>query len=358
MQVANEGREKMDKLKEMTERFPTRYWNDSCSVKELNYAIERGATGATTNPVIVKQVLEKEMDLYSDYISGLVRDNSTATEDEIAWTVIEKMAVTGAKMLEPVFDPGDCKGRISIQTNTKYHRCTEKIVEQARYFDTLAPNMQVKAPATSAGIKAFEEMTYHGVNVNATVSFSYTQAMAVAEAIENGLKRREAEGKDVKDMGPVCTIMIGRLDDWLKRVVDRDNVAIDPRALEFAGIACAKKAYKEFNEKKYRTKLLTAAYRSPLHWTEFIGGDMVLTIPYAYQVRFNNSNFEVKEAMDKEVDPYYIEQLMMMPDFEKAYIKMAIDDFDTFGPVNITLDQFSSGYDDLVKIIRKFMIRY
>ena len=348
----------MDKLKEMTEKFPTRYWNDSCSVKELEYAIERGATGATTNPVIVKQVLENELDSYKDCINGFIEGMPSATEDEVAWAVIEKMAVDGAKLLEPVFEPDKCKGRISIQTNSKYYRDTDKLVGQAVYFNNLAPNIQVKAPATSAGLLAYEEMTYAGVNVNATVSFTYTQAMAVGEAIERGLKRREAEGKDVKNMGPVCTIMIGRLDDWLKRVVERDNLAIDPRALEFAGIACTKKAYREYKEKGFRTKVLTAAYRSPLHWTEFIGGDMILTIPYKYQVRFNNSDFDVVPAIDNEVDPYYIDQLMKLPDFVKAYVEMDVQEFDTYGPVNITLDQFTQGYDELVKIIRKFMIRY
>ena len=348
----------MSKLKEMTESFPTRYWNDSCSIKELTYAIERGATGATTNPVIVKQVLESELDLYKDYIAGLVKSMKFATEDEIAWTLIEKMAVDGAKLLEPVFNPKDCKGRISIQTNSKYYRDSKKLVEQACYFNTLAPNMQVKAPATAAGVEAFEEMTYQGVSVNATVSFTYTQVMAVTEAIERGLKRREAEGKDISNMGPVCTIMIGRLDDWLKQVVNRDNVAIDPCALEYAGIVNAKKAYKEINEKGYRTKLLTAAYRSPLHWTEFIGGDMVLTIPYKYQVRFNDSDIEVKSGIENDVNPYYVDQLMKLPDFVKAYDKMDVEEFDNYGPVNVTMNQFLGGYDELIKIIRSFMVRY
>jgi len=348
----------MDKLQEMTEKSPTRYWNDSCSVKELKYALERGATGATTNPVIVKQVLENDLEEYRDFIAGLVKERKGATEDEIAWAVIEKMATTGAGLLAPIFEPKGFNGRITIQTNPKYFRNAEKIVEQALYFDALAPNIQVKAPATAAGIKAFEEMTYRGVNAAATVCFSYTQAMACGEAIERGLKRREAEGKDVSELGPVCAIMIGRLDDWLKRIVEKENIAIDPRALEFAGIACAKKAYREFREKGYRTKLLMAAYRSPLHWTEFIGADMILTIPYKYQVRFNESDFEVKPAIDDEVDPLYIKQLMKLPDFVKAYERMGIEEFDGYGPVNITLDQFLSGYDELVKIIRKFLIKY
>ena len=47
-------------LLRMTEETPTQYWNDSCAVEELAYAIERGATGATSNPSIVLEVLRKE----------------------------------------------------------------------------------------------------------------------------------------------------------------------------------------------------------------------------------------------------------------------------------------------------------
>jgi hypothetical protein len=32
---------------------PTDYWNDSCAIDELRYAVDRGATGATSNPSIV-----------------------------------------------------------------------------------------------------------------------------------------------------------------------------------------------------------------------------------------------------------------------------------------------------------------
>ncbi|MDR1765130.1 MAG: transaldolase [Lachnospiraceae bacterium] len=347
----------MDKLLEMTQKFPmTRYWNDSCSIKELTYAMERGAVGATTNPVIVKGVLEKELDTYKDFIGGLVKDNPTKSEDEIAWMVIEKMAADGAKMLEPVFDTKTGTGRISIQTNTKYFNNAEKLTQQAVYFNTLAPNMQVKAPATAAGIKAYEEMTYRGVSINATVSFCATQALAVGEAVERGLRRREKEGLDNSGLNPVCTIMVGRLDDWLKEYADKKGICVDPCALFYAGIACMKKAYKVYKEKGWRTKLLSAAYRTPLQWLEFIGGDIIMTIPYKNQVVFNGSDFELIARMDDEVNPYYIKELRKLPDFVKAYDEMDVADFDTFGPVNKTLDQFANGYDDLVKIIRKFMI--
>jgi transaldolase len=38
----------------------TDLWNDSCDVDELAYAIERGATGATSNPTIVLDVLRRD----------------------------------------------------------------------------------------------------------------------------------------------------------------------------------------------------------------------------------------------------------------------------------------------------------
>ncbi len=348
----------MDKLFEMTQKYPTQYWNDSCSMKELTYAIERGATGATTNPVIVKGVLEQNLDHYADYVKQLVVDNPSSSEDDIAWIVIQKMAVDGAKMLEPYFDTEKGTGRISIQTNTKYFNNAEKLIEQAVYFSTLAPNMHVKMPATKAGIEAFEETTYRGVSVNATVSFCTSQALAVGEAVERGLARRAKEGLDNSKINPVCTIMVGRLDDWLKSYVEKKNLAIDPCALNYAGIACVKKAYKIFKEKGYKIKMLSAAYRSHLQWAEFIGGDMIMTIPYKYQKMFNESDVEVKSRIDDEVNPYYIAELRKLPDFVKGYDGMTVEEFDTYGPVNKTLEQFAEGYDDLVKIIRKFMIKY
>src|SRR4051794_37334626 len=102
------------------------------------------------------------------------------------------MAVRGAALLRPIFDAsGGKQGFLSIQTNPEYYKSTEALVTQALHFATLAPNMQIKIPATAAGVAAIEEVTAQGVSVNATVCFTVPQAVAVAEAIERGLKRRE-----------------------------------------------------------------------------------------------------------------------------------------------------------------------
>jgi transaldolase len=51
-------------------------------------------------------------------------------------------------------------------------------------FDQRAPNIIVKIPVTAAGVEAIDEATYPGVSINATVSFTLPQAIAVAEAVQ------------------------------------------------------------------------------------------------------------------------------------------------------------------------------
>jgi transaldolase len=344
----------------MTQTTPTCLWNDSAALDELAYSLEHGAVGATCNPVIAVSMLKKQMPLWRDRIEALVQEMSTATEDQIAWKVVEEMSVKGAALLKPIFDAqGGRNGRLSIQTDPRFYRNPRAIVEQAVHFSQLAPNMIVKIPATRAGIGAMEEATYRGISINATVSFTLPQAIAVAEAVERGLARREREGLDIRSMGPVCTLMVGRLDDWLKVLVDKDNVSIDPGYIEWAGVAVFKKAYGIFRERGYRIRLLSAAFRNHMHWSEFIGGDVVISPPYSWQVRYNASDIAAIPRMDNPVDPKMVRQLTdKFPDFARAYSEngMSVDDFDTFGSTRRTLRQFLAAGADLNAVIRDFMI--
>lgn len=340
--------------------YPTDYWNDSCSVKELTYAIERGAVGATSNPTIVLNVLKQEFDRWEDRIYELIDQNPTWGEFEIAWKLFEEIGVKGAELLQPVFErENGKKGRLSIQTDPTNYRNAEALVEQAVHFDSLAPNIQVKIPATKAGIEAIEDATYRGVNINATVCFTVPQAIAVAEAVERGLDRRKAEGLPTEDMTPVCTIMVGRTDDWLKVLTNRDGIIVDPGDLNWAGVACIKHADEIYQEKGFRTRLLAAAYRHHYHWSELIGGDVILTVPYKWQVRFNNSDIEVKDRFSKPVSEEIVNNLLdHFEDFHKAYDAdgMTVDEFDSYGATVRTLRGFIGSYHDLVGLIREYMI--
>jgi transaldolase len=338
----------------------TDLWNDSCSIQELTYAIEHGAAGATSNPIIAGEVLHKEMHIWQDRIKEIIVQMPTATEDEITWKVVEELSVKAAGLLMPVFEREQGrKGRLSIQTDPRFYRDAERIVEQAVHFDSLAPNIIVKIPVTKAGVAAIEEATYQGVSINATVCFSVPQSLAVAEAVERGLNRREQEGQDVSRMGPVCTIMVGRLDDWLKVVANRDDIVTEPHYLEWAGVAAMKKAYGVYQQKGYRLRLLSAATRNHMHWSEFIGGDVVVTLTHEWQKRFNASDIDVVPRMDIPVDLQIVDGLYgMFEDFRRSYDKdgMTVDEFDNYGPNVKTLRQFIDGYHALVGTIRDMML--
>jgi transaldolase len=347
-------------LLRMVQQTPTDYWNDSCAVDELAYAVQRGATGATSNPSIVFEVLNKEKSHWIPRIREITEANPTWNEIDHTWAVIEEMAVRGARVLAPVAtrEHGK-KGRLSLQTNPANYSSPDRMIKQAVRFCGLAPNIQVKFPATEAGIAGLEEATARGVNINATVCFTVPQAVAVAEAVERGLNRRTREGGNVMTMTPVCTIMIGRLDDWMKVLVDRDDIAADPTALDWAGIAVFKRAYEIFRERNYRARLLAAAYRHRLHWTELVGGNVILTLTHQWQVRFNQSGIEPYPRIEIPVDPAIVTELMTrIPDFRRAYEPdgLAAAEFNSFGATVRTLRGFIKAYHDLTGAIRDVVL--
>jgi transaldolase len=347
-------------LFQMTQTTPTRLWNDSASVEELAYSIDHGAVGATCNPSIVVSVLKNELATWNGRIKALAASFPQATEDEIAWKIVEEMSANAAMLLKPIFDQQNGRnGRLSIQTDPRLYRNSDAILAQAIHFNKLAPNMIVKIPATSAGIVAIEEATRLGISINATVSFTLPQAIAVAQAVERGLSRREAEGLDISTMGPVCTIMVGRLDDWLKVVMEKEKLSVDPGYLEWAGVAVFKKAYALYRERGYRLRLLSAAFRNHMHWSEFIGGDVVISPPCVWQRRYNASDIQAVPRMQNPVDPAIVDTLLKkFPDFKRAYLEdgLSRQEFDTFGSTRRTLRAFIAACGELDEIVRNIIL--
>lgn len=348
------------RLKQTTLIGKTDYWNDSCSASELSYAIDNGAVGATSNPTIVLEVVKREFAVWREVIARIAGENPAWDETKVCWKLIDEMGVQAARLLLPVFErENGRKGRISMQTNPQFYRDTEAILAHAAHFDSLAANIQVKIPVTKAGIAAIEEATFRGITVNATVNFTLPQSIAVAEAVERGLDRRTAAGLPSDKLTPVCTIMIGRLDDWLKIVAKTQDIILTPGHLDWAGIAVMKKAYPIFQQRGYRARLLVAAYRHHMHWSALVGGDIIHTIPYAWQRLYNASDIDVRLTQDEPVDPAVVEEIYRkFPDFRRAYDEggLSLDEFDTFGATVRTLRNFIGSYHELVGAVRDVML--
>lgn len=348
------------KLHETAVKFPnTHIWMDSCGEVELDYALERGSVGATSNPSIVGAVIKQELPKWEGRLKEMLAERKDATEEDLAWALINEIGKERSKKLLPIFNESNgLKGRLSIQTSPKYYRDTNKMIEHAKVLNSLGENMQVKMPASEAGIKAMEEATYNGISINATVSFTVAQAIAVAEAVERGLKRRQAEGLPIDTMSPVCTIMIGRTDDWLKKYVDSQDIIVDPECLEWVGVAVIKEAYRIYKERGYKTRLLSAAYRNHHHWSQLIGGDLSMTIPYNWHQKLNGCDVEVMNRIDEPVKEEYMKELRKISEFAKSFDEKGMEpiEFEKYGGFRATISGFISGYDDLLKLIRGYMI--
>jgi len=347
-------------LADAARRFPTVLWNDSADPDELTRSIEFGAVGATCNPVIALAAVTAHLDRWRPRIVELAAQHPEFTESQIGWRVVEELSVEAAALLLPAFRAsGGRNGRLSVQTDPRLHRDANALVEQAVHFSGLAENIIVKIPATSVGLKAIEEATYRGVSINVTVSFTVAQAVAAAEAIERGLDRRAAEGEPEREFGSVVTIMGGRLDDWMKAYVQRERILVDPGVLEWAGVAALKKAHQVFRDRGYRSRVLSAAFRNYLQWSELQGGDLVVSPPFDWQLRIQENGIVADDRIDVPVDERILRVLLdKVPEFRRAYDVdgMTPAEFDIFGATVRTLRQFLEADEQLDRVVRDILI--
>ena len=338
-----------------TRTTPTVLWNDSADPDELRQSISFGCVGATCNPTIAYTCINQKKERWLPRIAELAEQMPEATESEIGWRIVRELSLEAAGLLEPAFKEHKGRnGRLSMQTDPRLARSAKALADQAEEFSNLAENIIVKIPATSVGVRAIEEATYRGVSVNVTVSFSVPQAVATGEAIERGLRRREAEGKDVSAMGPVVTLMVGRLDDWIKIVAKREGLFLDPGHLEWAGIAAFKRAHQEFISRGLRARMLSAAFRNVMHWSELVGGDLVISPPFKWQKIINASDYKVEPRIDEPVAPRIMKTLLSIPEFVRAYEPdgMTPEEFDTYGATVRTLRGFLQADADLDALVR------
>ena len=348
-----------NRMSEMT-ALGADWWNDSGIPDELSQAITLGAVGGTSNPVIVSQAVKAQPALCHPIIDRLVRDHASDTEDDLAWKLIHTLAIDAASRLMPVYHATKgVKGFLSAQVNPKYYRSKELMVAQATQLAALAPNIAIKAPATDIGIEAIEEMTARGIRINATVSFCVPQAIAVSRALERGLKRARAAGRDADAIQPYITLMIGRVDDHLKRVAERETIPTTPGVLDWAGIAVFKHAHQLFKRHGHVGTLLAAAYRHEAHWSQIIGREVLQTVPYTWWTKYNVSPTQPTLTLDHPVDGAILSELRAkFPDFIRAHDEngMRPSEFIGYGATQHTLTQFLGGYDDLIQSVRARML--
>jgi transaldolase len=338
---------------------PTALWNDSAAPDELSRSIEFGAVGATCNPVIALTAIRKDPTRWGQRLRELADAHPAWGESELGWEAVKELSVEAAGLLRPAYvASGGRNGRLSIQTDPRLHRNTEALVAQAVEFSQLAENIIVKIPATARGIAAIEEAAFRGVSINATLSFTVAQAVAVGAALERALDRRADAGLPSQEFGHVVTIMGGRLDDWLKMWTGDQRIVTTPGVLDWAGVAALKRAYAVFVQRGYRSRILSAAFRNTLQWSELLGGDLVVSPPFDWQALINENDVPIADRIDAPIAPAILAELESLSEFRRAYDPLGLtpEEFEDFGAARNTLRQFLDADAQLDALVRDVLV--
>lgn len=331
----------------------TTWWHDSADPKELSFGIKHGASGVTTNPVLVNTTLITNQRYWSNKMNKYL--SSDQSPQERAEALMKVVVKDIAEKLIPEFErSGGHSGFVCAQIDPSLAGERESMISMIERFHSWAPNIAVKLPVTAAGLDAMEMCISRGITVTATVSFTVPQVIAIAERHRKGILRAKKNGK--KPGNCFAVIMIGRLDDYLRDCAKDSGAAIEEDDIRKAGLAVTKKAYSIYKDLGYQAKLIVAALRGTYHLTELAGADLIMSIHPKYQYQFLSPDIPFEQRILEQLDPSVFRRLSKLPEFVRAYEPsgMMPEEFITFGATQRTLSQFSEiGWKQLTRFNTK-----
>jgi len=224
----------------------TKLWLDSIDPDLVAKNRALGATGATSNPIIISDLLRTGR--FDDRISALIAQGHD--DSAIAWAMTDQLVNEAQQVFLPVWEQtkGD-DGYVSFELDPLLEdpSCTLSIEQKAAKYIELGKkyaaghkNRMIKVPATPGGLAALEELCAAGVTLNVTLIFSQRQWKIATENVWRGAQRRAS----LSNFKSVFSIFVSRLDDYTNRLV-KD---LSPAAQGMVGIVNAKRLWQSNNK--------------------------------------------------------------------------------------------------------------
>lgn len=221
----------------------TKLWIDSVDESLVLADLRRGASGATSNPVIIESLIKAGHG--QEQLAQLVA--SGLESEAIAWQLTDHLVSAVERHFLPVFEQtrGD-DGYVSFELDPLIEDASSGLSHDERVQRYVAlglqwskghPNRMIKVPATTAGIAALTPLAAQGVPLNVTLLFSRRQYIAARNAVLAGIDRR-GRGLPYKS---VYSIFVSRLDVYAESQV----AGLSPLAAQMVGILNAKRIWAE-----------------------------------------------------------------------------------------------------------------
>ncbi len=157
----------------------TTWWNDSGAPDELTFALEHGATGVTTNPVLSNRALCANRDYWkAELQETLTRDLPKAQQAE---ALIRIVVTHAAAQYTSAYNKTNTRaGYVCAQVNPALAADREAMLAMRKRFHAFAPNIAVKLPVTAAGLDVLEACTAAGITVTATIGWKQLESFQLS----------------------------------------------------------------------------------------------------------------------------------------------------------------------------------
>ena len=324
---------------------------------------EDGISGVTSNPTIFEKGMG-DSDRYDDAFREVTRETDDPQE------IFERLAYQdvrdAADLLRPVFE--ETKGQdgyVSFELPASLAFDAEgSVAEAQRHRDAIdRANVLIKVPGTEPGVRAFEELTALGVNVNVTLLFAVERYREIAEAFLRGLERRYEAGEPIDRSASVASFFVSRVDSKV-------DSALEEKGREElrgkAAVANAKLAYAAFRElfsgERWErlasaganvqrplwasTSTKNPAYSDTLYVDELIGPDTVNTMPDA-TIEAARDHATPERTVDRDVDA----ARELMAELERAGVD--VEDIVMHQLVDEGVQAFADSYQSLLETLER-----
>ncbi|HEV2294247.1 MAG TPA: transaldolase family protein [Tepidisphaeraceae bacterium] len=200
----------------------TKVWLDSIDPDLVRSNRELGATGATSNPIIISDLIKTGR--FDEQMSKLIEDG--LDDEAIAWQLTDQLVRDAQAVFRPVWEQAEGNnGYVSFEldplledkdSNMPQPERTRRYVELGKQWSKGHDNRMIKVPATEAGLAALEELAAAGVTINVTLIFSRRQYETARDNLWRGAQRRK---NGLAGFKSVYSIFVSRVDVYTEKHV-------------------------------------------------------------------------------------------------------------------------------------------
>ena len=308
-------------------RCGTKLWLDSIDPDLVRAHRGLGATGATSNPVIVAELLKTGR--FDEPLHRLLQQGRT--DDQIAWEMTDRLVREAQEVFHPVWQQtAGNDGYVSFeldplledpQRGLSHEQRVQRYIELGRQWSAGQDNRMIKVPATPAGLASLEELVAAGVTVNVTLVFTSNQYRIARDAVWRGAQRRT----QLEHFKSVYSIFVSRVDVYTSQQLPGLSTAAQGQV----GIVNAKRIWGENQAfwQRHRTPLqqeiifASTGTKSPdeppwKYVAAFAGSD-IETNPPATNEAVQQSGLAFRRQVDQLPPAAVLEEIDRHVDFQR-----------------------------------------